>query len=226
VVVLVFVGAFVVVALLAYWQWSSKQKRREELGAFALTHGLTFWADDPGGLIDIDFHLFGLGDGRGCNNVMGGEFQGVPVRQADYWYYTQSSDGKGGRSRTYHHFSVAVTDIEAWLPPVRLERETAFTRLADHIGMHDIEFESDDFNRAWNVHGDDREFVFKLVDNRMMAWLQQAADGMCFEVCGPHVLVYSKRLAPPEVVNLLYAGKGFVGRVPKLVWNEYGKAAS
>jgi len=224
--VLVFLVVLVGIAAVGYWQWSNKQKRREALGAFALTHGLSFSAADPGGLLDIGFHLFGMGQGRGCENVMAGSWQGLPVRQADYWYWTQSTDSKGHTTRSYSHFSVAVADVTAWLPALRLEHENLFTRLADHVGMHDIEFESDDFNRSWNVKADDREFAFKLVDARMMAWLQQAGGAVCFEVYGGNVLVYSKRLRVEGIVTLLEAVKGFVDHVPKLVWNEYGKAAS
>jgi hypothetical protein len=224
--VLVLFAILAVVLAVGYWQWTSKQKRRQALATFALTHGLSFSAADPGGLLDIGFHLFGMGQGRGCENVMVGSWQGVPVREADYWYWTQSTDSQGRTSRSYSHFSVVVADVTAWLPSVRLEHENLLTRLADHVGMHDIEFESNDFNRAWNVKADDREFAFKLIDARMMTWLQQSGAAVCFEVSGGNVLVYRKRLGMEGVVALLDAVKGFVDHVPKLVWNEYGKAAS
>ncbi len=45
------------------------------------------------------------------------------------------------------------------------------TRLAAHLGLHDIEFESDDFNRRFNVTCSDRKFANDLVDSRMNQWL-------------------------------------------------------
>lgn len=225
--VLIFLGALVVVGLLAYFSWQAKQKRRASLAGFAAQHGLTFSVDNPGRLErSYPFHLFSMGDGRGCENVLTGVFQGVPMHEADYWYYDESTDSEGRTSRSYSHFSVVVIDLEAVVPDVRIERENVLTRLADHVGMSDIEFESEDFNRSFNVKAKDKEFAFKLIDARMMQWLLDAGDKLCVEAVGPNVLLYCKRLPPERVSTMFFAAKGFVDHVPKLVWNEYGKAAS
>jgi hypothetical protein len=46
-----------------------------------------------------------------------------------------------------------------------------FPRLVGHLGFQDMEFESEDFNRAFRVKGGDREFAYQFVDARMMKWL-------------------------------------------------------
>jgi hypothetical protein len=225
--VLLFVGVIVVIGVAAYYSWQAKVKRREAMNLFAVKHGLDFSIPDPFGIDRAyDFHLFSMGEGRGCENVLSGVWQGLPVQEADYWYYTESTDSKGHTSRSYSHFSVAVVQLEALVPGVRVERENLLTRLADHMGMSDIEFESEEFNRRFNVKSKDPEFAFKLLDARMMEWLLGPAEGLCLEVGGGHALVYCKRLPPTRVAELFYAAKGFVEHVPRLVWNEYGKAAS
>jgi hypothetical protein len=225
--VLVFVGIVAVVALIGYLSWQAKQKRREALHTFAARNNLEFSSSDPFRLDrSYDFHLFDMGDGRGCENVMSGEWQGLKITEADYWYYTESTDSEGRRSRSYSHFSVLLIALDAWLPGVRLERENPLTRLADHVGLSDIEFESEDFNRRFNVKAKDKEFAFKLVDARMMQWLLAAPHKVCLEANGGHVLLWCKRLGSAEVGELFMMGKAFVEHVPRLVWNEYGKAAS
>jgi hypothetical protein len=225
--VLLFLLALVVAGVVAYFSWQAKQKRREFLATFALQHGLTFSAMDPGDFEEnYGFHLFSMGQGRGCENLLQGQWQGVPMHEADYWYYTTTTDGEGRTTRQYSHFSVVVIDLDAVLPNVSVGRENVMTRLADHLGMEDIEFESDEFNRCFNVKAKDKEFAFKLIDDRMMQWLLDAPDKICVEVVGPNVLLYCKRLPPEQVTKMFFAAKGFVDHVPKLVWSEYGKAAS
>lgn len=226
------VGLFILIAagivvLVVVLQWQAKVKRREALAAWSAQHGLSFSALDPFPLArHYDFSFFRRGDGRGAENVLTGQWAGLRVVAADYWYYTESDDSRGRSSRTYKRFSVVIVRIDADLPGVLIERENILTRLADGLGMDDIRFESEDFNRAFNVRADDREFAYKLIDARMMAWLLAECGGVCVEVHGPDVLMWCKRLPPAELAPLLDRAKGFVDKVPRLVWAEYGKAAS
>jgi hypothetical protein len=221
---------FILLALAAMiggvvWSYKQKEKRRQALALWGLGHGLNFSAADSFGLDRLDFHLFSLGEGRGCENVLSGAWEGVPVQAADYWYYTESNDGHGGRNKEYHRFSVVVASVDGWLPPVRVEHESPLTRLADHVGLRDIDFESEEFNRRFDVTGKDREFAFKLLDGRMLQWLLSTAGSHCYEVSGDRVLAYDKRLPPDKLAPLFFATKGFIDHVPRLVWNEYGKEA-
>src|SRR5712691_2696671 len=121
---LIFVLVLGVVGVFAYLGWQAKQKRRSALRLFALQQSMEFSAADPFGIPgSYPFHLFRLGDGRGCENVMAGQWKGLPVKEADYWYYTESTDSKGQRTKTYHHHSVVVADITCSLPTVSVEKE-------------------------------------------------------------------------------------------------------
>ena len=218
------VPLLVVVGVLAglLWSFYAKGKRRDELAAFAARHRLEYSPVDTGGVDRLPMHLFSLGDGRGCENVLTGTWEGKPVTAADYWYYTVSTDSRGNRQRTYHRFSIVLTEIEAWLPAVRIEHENLLTRLGQHLGFGDIEFESDDFNRRFRVSSGDREFAFKLIDARLMAWLLQTAGDHCYEVNGGHVLAYTAKRAPAELTPVFLASTAFVDHIPRLVWSEYG----
>lgn len=226
---LIFFSPFAVVAalvvLVAVYHWRQKERRRQELAMWALERGLSFSVADPHNLPTLGFHLFSKGDGRGCENVATGTWEGLDVRVADYWYYERSQSSQGRSSRTYYRFSVVLAAVDALLPPTRIEKENVLSRLADRLAMRDLEFESDEFNRAFEVRADDREFAYKLIDARMMEWLLHTAGRQCFEVSGPWAMAYCKQLPPAEVITLLQAVQGFVGQVPRLVWADYGKAA-
>lgn len=206
-----------------YLQYQAKQKRRAALAAWALARGMAP-LPGSGGLDDVDVPLFSRGDGRGWENIYGGPAGDHPARVGDYWYYEESRDSKGRRTRSYSRFSVCVLDLDLWAPRVEIAGENLLTRLADHVGLRDIEFESEEFNRRFNVKAADREFAFKLLDARMLTWLLQTAGDHHYEVVGQHLLAYSGRRAPEQLSELVFASTGFVSQIPRLVWADHGKA--
>jgi hypothetical protein len=198
-----------------------KQRRRQELGRMAQQLGLAFSPVDELGCVNLPFRLLALGDGRGVENVMWGTWQGMPVREFDYWYYDETTDAQGRRSRSYHRFSCAVTEIEAACSPVAISRENLLTRLADAIGLDDLEFELEGFNRAFDVRAKDRRFAVALIDQRMMRFLLGTDPAFGFEVCARWLLCYSRRRRPTELVPLLGTLKGFRDHVPRVVYDLY-----
>lgn len=110
---LVFILILAAVGAVAYLSYRAKRRRRESLLAFAERYGLEYSRTDPFAMpLSYGFRLFGMGDGRGCENVVSGLWEGLPVKEADYWYYERSSEGQGRRtSKRYSYFSVVVADL-------------------------------------------------------------------------------------------------------------------
>ncbi len=216
------VAVFALVVFVVVRHFKEVRKRREDLALWAAQRGFEYSQKDPHNLVGLDFHLFTEGDGRGCENVLTGTWEGMSVRLADYWYYTENNDSRGHSSRSYERFSILLTTIDAALPHVRIGHENLLSRLIDKLGFDDIQFESEQFNRRFRVLADDRQFAYKLVDARMIEWLLNVGGSHCYEVNGQWVLVHSKRLPPNELTALLHAGKEFIEQVPRLVWADYG----
>ncbi len=203
-----------------------KRKRRQELAFMARQLGLTFSVEDVQGCLDLPFRLLAKGDGRGTENVMSGAWQGMPVREFDYWYYEESTDSKGHRTKTYYRFSCAVTEIDAACSPITIDREGFLTRLADAIGLDDIRFELEEFNDAFNVKAKDRRFANDLVDQRMMRFLLGTDPAFEFEACGKWLLCFSKRRRPTDLIPLLGTLRSFAEHVPRVVFELYGPGGS
>jgi hypothetical protein len=203
-----------------------RQQRIKSLGLTARQLGLAFSREDTVGCLGFPFGLLSRGDGRGTENVMWGTWQGIPVTEFDYWFYEESTDSQGRTTRSYSRFSCAVTEIRAACSPLTLARENLLTRLADHVGLHDIEFESEAFNRAFNVKARERKFANDLVDARMMQWLLGVDDRFQFEVAGSWILVFTRRLRPTELVPLLGTAQQFREHVPRVVFELYPARAS
>lgn len=222
---LIFGLVIVAIVVIAVAQWRMKLARQRAMAAAAAKLGMQFAVDDPFGLDELPFRLFQRGDGRGCENVLWGTWQKMDLRLADYWYYDESTDAEGRSSRHYHRFSVAVAALGLRCPPLEIGPEGFFSRIADHIGFRDIEFESEEFNRAFNIRCDDRKFATDLIDARMMQWLLYAGPAYSFETSGALVLCLTHRLDPSEYANLAGCLKAFCEHVPRVVHELYAGSA-
>jgi hypothetical protein len=219
--VVVFVLILVLVGVGIWYGWYAKQKRREALARMAASLGLQYEREDPYGLVGLPFELMQRGDGQGVENVMDGSWQGVALREFDYWYYTESTDSKGNTSKSYHYFSCALTEVPIDAAALTISHENVFTRIGDHLGFEDIQFESEDFNRAYRVRCKDQKFATDLVDARMMQWLLPQ-EGWGFEFTGPFLLAYSKRRKPTDLIPLLGTLRAFRDHIPRVVYDLHG----
>ena len=218
-----FIVLFVLVAVAGiWWSWYSRKKRQEGLALASKQLGMQYAAEDPFGTMGLPFGLFSKGDGRGLENVMWGAFQGLDVREFDYWYYEESTDSEGHRHRSYYRFSCVVTEVPLASAGLTIGREGFFSRFADSLGFRDIEFELEEFNREFQVRSGDRKFANDFIDQRMMRWLLGCGDPWSFEVAGPYLMCFCKRLDPAELTPLLGTLKAFREQIPRVVYSLYG----
>lgn len=221
-----FVLVAIAIGVGAVLSWMATHRRREEWFAAAQRLGLEYSRHDPFRLDGLPFALFRRGDGRGCENVIHGTWQGMQVRVFDYWYYTESTDSEGRSSKSYQRFCCAMASVAADCPHLEITRETVLSRIGDRLGMADIQFESDEFNRAFQIKSRDRRFAHYLVDARMMEWLLDAPRGYGYETVGPWLLVYRGRIAPARIDGLLRHMRDFTERIPRVVWDVYRPAGA
>jgi hypothetical protein len=213
-----FIAGAIAVAVLSFYL---KAKRRKEFTAFAAAHGLRYAREDPFGLVGWPFRLFSRGEGRGIENVVWGTWQGHEIVAYDYWYYERTTDSKGHSHRTYYRFCCAQVDVPAAFPVLELRREGFFTRMADFVGLDDIDFELEEFNRRWNVKAENRRFAYELVDARMIRWLVSLEQRISFEVVGSRLLAYTKKAPPAELIPLIGGLATFRQRIPRVAWGLY-----
>ena len=218
---LIFVAVAVVGGLIAYYSYQAKKKRAAAFAALGAQLGLTYSAEDPFDTLAEPFALFQKGDGRDVENVLAGTWESLGVRVFDYWYFEESTDSKGNRSRTYYRFDCVLTSVNIACAQLTVEPENLFTRLADHLSFHDIEFESEDFNKMFNVKCDDKKFANDMVDPRMIQWMLTLGKTFSFALAGDRALVACKRIDPAQLPSLLGVTQQFIGRFPNVVYELY-----
>jgi len=208
------------VGLVWLHRWAMRDRRRLAMATFASEHGLEFRAKDEHAAQE-DFRLFGRGDGGAVRNVMRGQWQDVAVKALDYHCYQTRTVWVFYRVKRWRSFSVAVLDLGASVPSVIAERSGASGLALDYMGFHDVQLNSDEFNRRYHVTSDDREFAYKFFDARMLAWLMGQQDLLEAEVQGRKALVALQLLEAKEMGKLLDAAVGFTTHIPRPVRRRY-----
>jgi hypothetical protein len=146
-IALIVVGVCGVVAVAFIRGSRGRRERRLVLAGFAPQYGMQYSEDDPYGLPGHDFRLLHAGNRRGCQNVLSGQWQDLPVKEADYWYGTGNSFSDKGYRRD---FSIVIAELAATMPNISvvpyvlLGEKAQFTRHVGRRGAHGISFGSED----------------------------------------------------------------------------------
>jgi hypothetical protein len=216
--IIVGIGAL---AGVVYYRYKKRQGRIAGVAALGKQLGLQFSIDDTQRIVDLPFALFRRGDGDKVDLVLSGTHNQMSLDLFDFQYYDESYDSKGGRHRTYHYLTCALLNLPVACPHLRVGHEGFFSRLGSHLGLKDIEFEYDDFNRKFRVKCDDQKFAFSLFDAAMMEWMLGAGGFETVELGGPYVLLAANQLAPSDWTYLIRWLEAFKAKVPAVVLSTY-----
>lgn len=177
---MVFVIGAVLVAIIvgAIYGMIRARKRLEGLNELALRLRLNFSAAENYDLADRYAFLKQLakGENRYAHNVLSGNYRQNQVLAFDYHYETHSTDSKGHRQTHHHWFSFFILTLPAVFPDLTIRRENIFTRVAEVFGYQDIEFESAEFSKAFNVRSADKKFAYDVCNAQMIEYLLANRD--------------------------------------------------
>ena len=178
-----FLIVFLVVAViggLIYASVVSERKRRLILKALARNIGLGF---DPG--IDRLLHrsyahsVFQKGHSRQAKNNLFGIMtlagHSIHVRMGDYRYVTGH-----GKHRQTHRTSFALFHLPfAGTPDLLIRKENIGDKMLGGIGFDDIDFESEEFNRAFWVKSENKKYAYDVIHPGMMEFLLRGPTPRC-----------------------------------------------
>jgi hypothetical protein len=205
-----------------FWlhRWAQRDRRRQAMARFARKYGFDFRAKDAKAMSG-DFRLFGRGDGSAARNALSGIWRGVQVKTLDYDYFGTKASWGFYRVKRWRRFSVGIMELGASVPSVITELNGAAGLSSDYMGFHDVQLESEDFNRRYHVTCDDREFAYKFFDGQMLRWLLAQQELLETEVLGRRALVAMTRLEPEQMGSLLDAAAGFYTHLPSVARQKY-----
>lgn len=142
-----------------------KSKRDDGMKLFAASQGLAYARQDvPWSRVDLGWP-HGEGSRHRARNLMTGTRNGHHVVAFDHVWVTRN-----GKTSTSHTARVTALQLPSRLPRVTVERESSTGRVLRSLGIADIELESDAFNRAYRVAGDQRT-AYEVLTPRFMQWM-------------------------------------------------------
>jgi hypothetical protein len=243
---LIGIGALmtVVAALLAI-EANRRTRRSRAMPRAAKRFGMAYSDVDRFNTTAVAFPLFREGDGRVVENLMWHENgSSSPTRVFDYSYYSSHRRSRGlgldltfglvtnvdvdtdpiaaiGETRTWHAFTCALAQHNGAWPAIRIAKEGVVDKAFQMVGLPDIDFESEEFNRMFVVQCADRKFASALIDPLMMDLLLSTKGDITFETKGRFLLLATRRIDPIEMPALLNLADEFVRRVPPVVRELY-----
>jgi len=219
----IFIVAVVgIVVLLIVFSIVSTKKRVTAFTAWANQHGWTYAEADS----RYDYMPWGFpfdaGHDKKASDIL--TAPDGPNRALCFTYRykttTTTSDGHGGTrtSEETHYFAIYSLHLSKSLPGLRVTKEGLFGKLARMVGMHDIEFESEAFNREFKVKGDDRKFASDVVNPPMMQFLLDG-DAPGFTIAGDDIVLAKRGRLKLETVEPTVAYlQAVLTHVPNFVW--------
>ena len=173
-IAVLFVGLIVGGAIFSLLQ---ARKRREALFELAHRLNLSFKAGEDRAIADRFSFLKELAQGsnRYATNVLSGNYRQNEILAFDYHYETYTHD-KNGTHTEHHWFSFFILMLPASFPELTLRREGFFTKIAEVFGYGDINFESAEFSKAFNVRSPDKKFAYDVCNAQMMEYLLANRD--------------------------------------------------
>ncbi len=171
------------------------------------------------------FSPFGQGRRQRTEDVVQGTTSGLPLTAFRYrWETTHTrtvSDGQGGtRTETYteqHEQPILMLRLPVAMPELRISSDSLLGRLWGRS----IDFESEIFNKTFDVHSTAPKFAHDVIHPRMMEFLLQAQPPELV-IRGTMLVCYPPRHDLLEIGGLADLLTAFLARVPGFVWEDLG----
>jgi hypothetical protein len=229
------VVALVALVIAAYLLHARETEGRRDraIRRLADARGWRYAANDPVGLGDLRFKSFAGAKHALVTNVLTSERGKGHVRAFDYSLLFERTawerDGlwTGGADDLFDHSTGpkiqksytrrrtgAVVRVDAFLPALTATPATMITRAFEGVGVSDLDFESVEFNRKWDVRCIDERFAWLFCDAPMIDAILELGTGVTIETFGNYILFTRDLVADADA---LFAFVEEVARVPQLV---------
>jgi len=167
--------SFLILPFVLYFHDRRQEKRRAEMQFQSRKLGLLFREAPNKALLAEHRFLMHIdtGSDRYVHNVMMGDFDGRPVKVFDFHYKTP---GVWWWSPSWHrhcYYSFLILNVERMFPEliINAEKRGIFSRIAEAFGHGDIDFESREFSKRFDVRCENKKFAYDFCNAQMIDYL-------------------------------------------------------
>lgn len=194
-----------------------QRSRETAMAALARTRGWSYAEEDITAYYGYQGPPFEQGRDIRATNVMSGVSKGWKFTAFDYRFTVQQ-----GRSEVTHVCSVVAVQTGAWLTRLWVTPETIRSMIVDHFTGHDIDTESDQFNKTFKVSCADRKLAIDVLNPRMMQYLLQLPQLGWSLQSGALVIATGGLHDGPQIDYHVTVAEQILSLVPGFVWTEAG----
>ena len=211
VLILIFFIAGLLALYLFIQCYYTAQKRRDGIFLLAIRLSFEYSEFDP---FDIPnayagFDWLSKGSERRIDYVFYGQLGNYDVKAFDYQYVTGS-----GKDRHKVKFSAVVFDTGLYFKSLLIRPESILDRVAGAMGFEDIDFESEEFSRAYYIKSPDKKFAYDIIYPQMMEYLLKY-QGWSLSMLGRSIMVYTgNTFSPEEFERAISFGQGYLDLLP------------
>ena len=198
-------------------------RRRDAALALATNLGLQYAKGDPLHLLDLEHRLFRKGDRRRIDTTVHGEMRGRQVALCDYVYTEVTRDAQGNTTHNDYRMSLCALGLAQPLPWIEVTPESLGRRFLNVMGVgNDVQYESDQFNREFQVLASDRDYAFTVIDPGMIEWLLAKLQDCHLEILGGQLILAAREMPWEQMGSFAELAMEFEDRIPKLAIERYG----
>lgn len=170
------------------------------------------------------FEPFGRGMRPRVQNLLCGTRDGADWYLFDYTFQTdEGRDSQTGRQeRRTHHYGVVVARVPLMFAGMSLRPENALHRIGRHLGMQDLDFEWEEFNRRYVVQSKVPKQAHDLLHPTAMEFLMQR-EPRHWQLQGFYILICRpKRFSAEESEAVFEDIRGFLETIPEYFKQDCG----
>lgn len=209
---LIIVGIVVVGVLFLVASYYEHRRRWQFWNDLADEWGYRYRNDDAYGYCSREeFPLFSQGHSKKVVHLIEGKVDGRQICLFDYTYKTGS-----GKNQSTHHLSCLMLQTPLVGHGLTVQSENILHRIAAFLGFEDINFESEEFNRAFQIKCKDKRFAYDVFHPGMMEYFLENRK-LCVEWPMCHILFYfssQHRFDREDAERIRNLALGFIKLLP------------
>jgi hypothetical protein len=233
-------GIFAILAIiLGIISSQAEKKRSAELALFAQSAGLqtmfvsdfdspytstwfpSLFSDSSTNYSILDrfngFQPFGEGHSIRMRNLMAGSRDGLDWYMFDY-YYTVGS----GKNSTSYHYAITAARVPMTFPQLTLKPENLLTEIGEHLGLRELKFEVDEFNRRYFVTCSDEKRAYDILCPQTIEFLM-GFPPRWWQLGGTYIVIAQMSPLRAELCyEVMQEITGFVSKIPNYVRQDIG----
>ena len=213
---LMFFAAAVIIILVLIQSAKIKKIRIDAIIDYCFRNNLQYSQDDNLSVVNRYYFskLMGQGHDKHAENLVYGKIKNRDFIFFDYKYQTGS-----GKNEQSFEFGVVCVEMSVMFSDLYIRAENVLDKIAGAIGFDDINFEFEEFNRAFHVKSSDKKFAYDIINSAAMQMLLENREWI-IEFNSNNILFYKSRIFTVEDYERIssFANK-FIDIIPEYIMN-------